>query len=80
MLITHFTGALTNSIGRLTRTMGAKRIVVMGSTAAKSLKTLLISKLKEIGLYARVSLVDEYKGFYKGKPHINLYVCKLAIG
>jgi len=49
-------------------------------TAAKSLKTLLISELKEIGLYARVSLEDEYKGFYKGKPHINLYVCKLEIG
>jgi hypothetical protein len=47
--------------------------------AAKYFKTLLMSELKEMGLDIRVSLEDEYKGPYKGRPHANLYVCKLEV-
>jgi len=48
-------------------------------SAAKYFKTLLMSELKEMGLDIRVSLEDEYKGPYKGRPHANLYVCKLEV-
>jgi hypothetical protein len=48
--------------------------------AAKYFKMLLMSELKEMELDIRVSLEDEYKGPYKGRPLVNLYVCKLEVG
>jgi hypothetical protein len=47
--------------------------------AAKYLKTLLLSELRDMGVNAIVSLEDEYKGLYKGRSQVNLYMCKLEV-
>jgi len=48
-------------------------------SAAESLKTLLISELKEAGLNTKPSFEEKYKGLYEGRPHVDLYVCRLEI-
>jgi hypothetical protein len=67
---TYSTGVLTYSIGRLTRTMGAKKIVVIGSTAQEALKTLGSNELRRTSVAKNCCEVVELGGSrYSSYPY-----------